>query len=161
MPEMKLPGPNHPITIIASPSRMRARYEGHVIADSARALSLKEAGYRAVTYFPREDVSMEFLTRTERVTYCPYKGEAHYFTLMMDGHFADNVTWTYEEPYPAMESIRGFLAFYPNPVEVYEFGPAADSAAVREAIEHTDDGAGASQLEHWPPNATLPHEPGV
>ena len=159
--EMKVPGPDHPITITASEERMRARFEGHVIADSARALTLKEAGYPPVTYFPREDVAMEYMAPTEKVTYCPYKGEAHYFTLMMDGRFAENAIWTYEEPYPAMEAIRERVAFYPNQVEVYAFGPAIDTDAVREAIEHTDDGAGSSQRDHWDPNADLPHEPGT
>ena len=159
MHEMKIPGPDHPITIAASVGRMRARFNGHVIADSARALTLKEAGYHPVIYFPRDDVSMEYLTRTERVTYCPYKGEAHYFTLMMDGQFAEDAVWTYEEPYEAVDAIRGHVVFYPNKAEVYAFGAAADPESVREVIEHTDDGAGRSQLNHWPPTADLPREP--
>jgi len=129
--EMKIPGPDHPITIEASADRMRARYSGHVIADSERALTLKEAGYRPVIYFPREDVSMEYFSRTDHVSYCPYKGEANYFTVMMDGHIAENAVWTYEEPYPAMEAIRDHVAFYPNKAEIYAFGPADHPAQVR------------------------------
>ncbi len=156
MPEMKLPGPEHPIAIAANPKRMRARYNGHVIADSERVLTLTEATYPPVQYFPRADVEMDFLTRTDKATYCPYKGEAHYFTLQMDWVFADNAVWTYEDPYPAMDAIRELVAFYPNLVEIYEAGEAADPEAVREAVEHTDDGAGRSQLEPWPANAGQP-----
>jgi uncharacterized protein (DUF427 family) len=156
MPEMKLPGPDHPIAIAAHPKRLQVVYHGHVIVDSERALALKEAGYQSVVYFPREDAEMALFTRTERTTHCPYKGEANYYSLMMDGRLAENAVWTYENPYPAMEQIRGRLAFYPNQVEIREVGEAADAAAVREAILHTDDGAGVSQQVHWPPTADQP-----
>ena len=155
MPQMKLPGPDHPITIEANPKRLQALYEGHVIADSRTALTLKESSYKAVAYFPREDVAMEFFARSDRVTYCPYKGEANYYTILMDGRFAEDAVWTYENPYPAMEQIRGRLAFYPNHVEVRE---VADLGAdeVRRAVLHTDDGAGQSQREHWAANVSEP-----
>ena len=149
MPEMKVPGPDHPITIAADPRRLQVLYNGHVIADSRNALTLKEATYKAVAYFPREDVAMEFFSRTDRETYCPYKGYAHYYTILMDGDFADNAVWTYEDPYPAMEQIRGLVAFYPNFVEIHAVGEPHE---VREAILHTDDGAGASQQAHWRSN---------
>jgi uncharacterized protein (DUF427 family) len=152
MPEMKVPGPDHTITVTAHPKRVQAVYNGHTIADSERALLLKEASYKPVVYFPREDVDMAYFSRTDRVTHCPYKGDAHYYTILMDGRFADNAVWTYEDPYPAMEAIRGYLAFYPNQVEIQEAGEAADPDAVRDAILHTDDGAGQSQRDHWPPN---------
>jgi uncharacterized protein (DUF427 family) len=151
MPEMKIPGPDHPITLAANPQRIQVVYNGHVIADTRRALTLKEASYRPVIYFPREDVDMAFLTRTDHSTHCPYKGDASYFTLLMDGRFAENAVWTYETPYPAMEAIRGLLAFYPNQVEIREVGEAAQPDAVKEAILHTDDGAGQSQRERWAP----------
>ena len=151
MPEMKIPGPDHPITVTATPKRMQVRYGEHVIADSRAALTLQESAYPAVIYFPRDDVSMEFFSRTEKTTHCPYKGDANYYTILMDGRFADNAVWTYEHPYPAMEVIRDHLAFYPKQVEIYEAGEAADGAAVKEAILHTDDGAGSSQKEPWPP----------
>lgn len=158
MPEMKIPGPDHPISVTAAPGRVQARYNGHVIADSRTALTLKEASYKPVLYFPREDVEMAFFTRTDRVTYCPYKGEANYYTILMDGQFAENAVWTYEEPYPAMDQIRGRLAFYPDKVEVYEVEGEARTpvAEVREAILHTDDGAGQSQKDHWPPTVGQP-----
>lgn len=156
MPEMRVPGPDHPITIAANPKRLQVVYNGHVIADSETALTLKEATYKAVDYFDREDVDMAFFTRTDRVTHCPYKGDANYYTLVMDGQFAENAVWTYEEPYPAMDAIRGRLAFYPNMVEVREVDDAARPDEVREAILHTDDGAGQSQRDHWPPTVDEP-----
>ena len=118
MPQMKVPGPDHPITIAATPKRIQVRYNGHVIADSERALTLAEANYPPVLYFPREDVSMEFLSRTDKMTHCPYKGDAHYYSLMMDGRLAENAVWTYETPYEVMTAIRGCLAFYPDKVEI-------------------------------------------
>jgi uncharacterized protein (DUF427 family) len=156
MPEMKIPGPDHPITVAANPKRIQALYNGHVIADTRKALTLKEASYRPVLYFPREDVEMAFLTRTDHSTHCPYKGDASYYTLLMDGRFAENAVWTYETPYPAMETIKDLLAFYPNQVEIREVGDALEPGEVREAILHTDDGAGQSQKEHWAPTVGSP-----
>jgi len=156
MPEMKIPGPDHPITVAANPKRVQVLYNGHVIADTRKALTLKESSYRPVLYFPREDVDMAFLTRTDHSTHCPYKGDASYYTLLMDGRFAENAVWTYETPYPAMETIKDLLAFYPNQVEIVEVGDATHPEAVKEAILHTDDGAGQSQREHWAPTVGEP-----
>jgi uncharacterized protein (DUF427 family) len=156
MPEIKLPVPDHPITIAYNPRRVQVEYNGHVIADTRRALTLKEASYKAVQYLPREDVDMSFFTRSEHHTYCPYKGEASYFTLMMDGAFAENAVWTYEDPFPAMAQIKDRVAFYPNTVTIHEIDAGDVEGTVREAILHTDDGSGASQREHWPPTADLP-----
>ena len=161
---MKIPGPDHPITITQATTRWRARFQGHVIADSGDALMLKEASYKPVIYFPREDVSMEYFSRTDRSTHCPYKGDAAYYTVLMDGQFADNAVWTYEEPFPAMEQIRGRLAFYPDKVEVYAVDDAAvepitPRADIDQTVLHTDSGSGASQREHWPTNLDHPKRP--
>ena len=152
---MKIPGPDHPITITAAATRWRGKYAGHVIADSAEALVLQEASYPQVIYFPRKDVSMEYLARTAHATHCPYKGDASYFTLNMDGHLAENAVWTYEQPYPAMALIEGRLAFYPDKVEVYEVGDAAvdERRCVDKIVQHTDAGDGTSQREHWQADA--------
>ena len=158
---MKTPGPDHPITCTPAAKRWRARFAGHVIADSADAIVLKEADYPPVVYFPREHVSMEYMSRTDHHTHCPYKGDASYYSLLMDGHFAVNAIWTYEQPYPAMSLIAGRLAFYPDQVELYE----VDDAAVNphhvevhpdDAVQHTDAGDGHAQREHWPPNVNAP-----
>ncbi|HWA62760.1 MAG TPA: DUF427 domain-containing protein [Caulobacteraceae bacterium] len=156
MPEMKVPGPDHPITVTSNPKRVRARYRGHVIADSAGALTLKEAAYKPVFYFPRDDVSMEFLHRTEHHTFCPYKGEASYYSLMMDGDLVENAVWSYEAPFDAMSMIAGYLAFYPQQVEIYELDES--HTEIDEAVLHTDSGSGSSQREHWPTNVDDPNQ---
>jgi uncharacterized protein (DUF427 family) len=117
---MKLPGPDHPITITANPRRVRVLAGGAVIADTTHALTLKEASYPAVQYVPCEDVKMDLLKRTERVTHCPYKGDASYFSIVADGKTLDNAIWSYETPFPAMTEISGHLAFYPDKVKIEE-----------------------------------------
>jgi uncharacterized protein (DUF427 family) len=166
---MLIPGPDHPIKITPAKTRWRVSYENHVIADSGDALVLEEANLRPVVYFPREDVSMEYFSRTDRTTHCPYKGDAAYYTILMDGQFAENAVWTYEDPFPSVEQIRGRLAFYPDKVEVYAVedgtvNPQGTRTAVDEVILHTDSGDGHSQREHWAPNvddAAAPGEGGL
>ena len=119
---MRLPGPDHPITIAANPRRIRVTAGDTVIAETTHALSLKEASYPAVQYVPRDDARMELLKRTERVTHCPYKGDASYFSIAADGKTIENAIWTYETPFPAMAEISGYLAFYPDKVRIEEVG---------------------------------------
>ncbi|MGJ4887209.1 DUF427 domain-containing protein [Bradyrhizobium sp. HKCCYLRH3099] len=117
---MKLPGPDHPITITANPRRVRVLADGVVIADTNRALTLKEASYPAVQYVPRADADMAALQKTERVTHCPYKGDASYFSIKANGKTLDNAIWSYEVPFPAMTEIAGHLAFYSDKVRIEE-----------------------------------------
>jgi uncharacterized protein (DUF427 family) len=117
---MRLPGPDHPITVSANPRRIRVTAGDTVIADTTHALTLKEASYPAVQYVPREDAHMELLQRTDRVTHCPYKGDASYFSIVAGGKTLDNAIWTYETPFPAMAEISGYLAFYPDKVRIEE-----------------------------------------
>ena len=119
---MKLPGPDHPITITTNPKRIRVSADGVVIAETTNALTLKEASYPAVQYIPRADAKMDVLTRTERVTHCPYKGDASYYSIVANGKTRDNAIWTYETPYPATADIAGHLAFYPDRVKIEEVG---------------------------------------
>jgi uncharacterized protein (DUF427 family) len=91
-----------------------------VIADTTRALTLKEASYPAVQYLPREDTNMALLARTERTTHCPYKGDANYFSINANGKNIENSIWSYEAPFPAMTEIAGRLAFYPDRVTIEE-----------------------------------------
>jgi uncharacterized protein (DUF427 family) len=117
---MKLPGPDHPITIAANPKRVRVSLDGVVIADTTQALTLKEAKYPAVQYVPRKDANMALLARTDRVTHCPYKGDASYFSVLANGKAIENAIWAYETPFPAMAEIAGHLAFYPDKVTIEE-----------------------------------------
>ena len=104
---MKLPGPDHPITITANPRRVRVSVGGVVIADTTHALTLKEASYPAVQYVPRGDANMALLARTERTTHCPYKGDANYFSINANGKSIENSIWTYETPLPGHGRDRG------------------------------------------------------
>ena len=117
---MKLPGPDHPIAITPNPKRVRVSASGVVIAETTHALTLKEASYPAVQYVPRADAKMELLKRSDRVTHCPYKGDASYFSFVANGKAVENAIWTYETPFPAMTEISGHLAFYPDKVTIEE-----------------------------------------
>jgi uncharacterized protein (DUF427 family) len=117
---MKLPGTDHPITIAANPKRVRVSIGGVVIADTNHALSLKEGSYPVVQYVPRGDANMALLRRSDRVTHCPYKGDANYFSIVEGGKIIENSIWTYETPFPAMAEISGHLAFYPDKVTIEE-----------------------------------------
>ena len=123
---MKIPGPDHPIILEPATRRWRAGFAGQVIADTDDALILREADYPPVVYFPRTSVDLNCMSRTERSTHCPYKGDAAYYTVLIDGQIAENAVWTYEEPFPAMAQIESRLAFYPDKIEVY----AADDAGL-------------------------------
>ena len=114
---MKIPGPDHPISIAANPSRVLVTVGGKVIADTRAALTLREASYPAVQYIPRRDVDMAALTRSEHTTYCPYKGDASYYSVPAGGDRSRNAVWTYETPFEAMAQIKEYLAFYPNRVD--------------------------------------------
>lgn len=117
---MKLPGPDHPITIARNPRRVRVTFGGQVIADTTRSLTLQEAAYARVQYLPRADAKMDLLKPTEHRTHCPYKGDASYFSIEAGGRTADNAVWSYEQPFPAMAEIHEYLAFYPNRVDKIE-----------------------------------------
>jgi Uncharacterized protein conserved in bacteria len=113
-----------PITIESNPNRVRVLFNGRVVADTTRALTLKEANLPAVQYIPREDADMSLLERTAHETHCPYKSDAAYYTIWADGRAAENAVWTYEDPYPAVAAIKGHLAFYPDRVDRIEELPA-------------------------------------
>lgn len=114
---IKVPGPDHPIDITPNPHLVVVTFGGRIIANSRRALTLREASYPPVQYIPREDIDMTLLERSEHTTYCPYKGECNYFSLVVDGKRADASVWTYEAPFPAVSQIREYLAFYSDRVD--------------------------------------------
>lgn len=117
---IKIPGPDHPITIERNLKRVVVSIGGNVLADSRDVLILREAGYRAVQYIPRKDIDMTLLERSAHATYCPYKGECAYFSIPAGGERAINAVWTYEAPYEAVAAIRSHLAFYPDRVDELE-----------------------------------------
>ena len=117
---MKLPGPDHPITISQHGPRVRVTHAGRVIADTTKALRLAEASYKPVLYIPRSDADMSALVPTDHSTHCPYKGDASYFSIVADGRTVANAVWSYEQPFPAMTQIKDHLAFYPDRVDKIE-----------------------------------------
>jgi uncharacterized protein (DUF427 family) len=117
---IKIPGPDHPITIIPHPKRVIVSVAGKLVADSRDALILREATYPAVTYIPRKDVNMALLLRTDHGTYCPYKGDCSYYSIPAGGERSANAVWTYETPYEAVAEIKDYVAFYPDRVDAIE-----------------------------------------
>jgi uncharacterized protein (DUF427 family) len=117
---IKIPGPDHPITVAPNPARVVVTLAGHTIGDTRAALTLREASYPAVQYIPRADVDMSLLERSTHTTYCPYKGECNYFSIPAGGERSVNAVWTYESPYDAVAGIKDHVAFYADRVDGVE-----------------------------------------
>jgi uncharacterized protein (DUF427 family) len=113
---------DHPITIEPIPERVRVIWHGRTIGDSKGALELREAKYPPVVYVPRADMDMSALERTARVTTCPYKGEANYYSIADGNARDDNAVWTYEHPIGGVAEIGSHLAFYADKVEIARGG---------------------------------------
>ena len=111
------PGPNHPITIERNPARVVVTVAGQTVASSQRALTLREATYAPVQYIPLADVEESLLTPSDHVSYCPFKGDASYFSVPAGGEHSRNAVWVYREPYPAVAQIKDHVAFYPDRVD--------------------------------------------
>ena len=124
---IKIPGPDHPITVDHNPARVVVTLAGRTIADSRNVLTLREASYPPVNYIPRRDVDMSLLERTDHETYCPYKGDCSYYSIPIGGDRAKNAVWTYETPYDSVREIRDYLAFYPDRVDRIEELPAPEA----------------------------------
>ena len=120
---IKLPDADHPITIEPNRGRVVVSVAGRVIADTRAALTLREATYPAVQYIPRQDVDMSLLARTDHSTYCPYKGDAAYYSIPLGGERSTNAVWTYEDAFAAVAGIKDHLAFYPDRVDAIEEQP--------------------------------------
>jgi uncharacterized protein (DUF427 family) len=108
------------IDIVPNTKRVRVTFAGRIVADTTRALTLFEAGHAPVQYVPPGDVDASLLTRTQRRTHCPYKGEARYYTIAVAGRASENAVWTYEQPIPSVAAIAGYLAFYPGRVDAID-----------------------------------------
>jgi uncharacterized protein (DUF427 family) len=118
--QVKVPGPDHPISIGRNPARVVVSVAGRVIADTRNALILRESDYPPVQYIPREDVDLSQLKRTDHATYCPYKGDCSYYNIPAGGKKSFNALWSYENPYPAVAQIKGHVVFYPDRVDEIE-----------------------------------------
>ena len=114
------PGPDHPIAITPNPARVVVTVAGKVVADTRRALTLQESTYPAVQYIPMDDVDRSLLVRTDTASYCPYKGDASYYSVDVGGERSVDAIWVYEQPYDAVAQIRDHVAFYPDRVDAID-----------------------------------------
>jgi uncharacterized protein (DUF427 family) len=114
------PGPDHPISVEPNPGRVVVTVAGKTVADTRRALTLREADYPPVEYIPLDDVDRSLLTATDHGSYCPFKGDASYYSVPAGGERSANAVWEYEAPYPAVAEIKGHVAFYPDRVDAIE-----------------------------------------
>jgi uncharacterized protein (DUF427 family) len=129
---IKQPGPDHPITIEANTARVVVSVEGAIVADTEKALTLREAGYRPVHYIPLSDVDASLLEPTDHATYCPYKGDCSYYSIPSGGEKSVNAAWTYKAPYAAVIEIKDRVAFYPDRVDsIAEQTPASGARTHR------------------------------
>jgi len=118
------PGPDHPITITPTEGRVVVKVAGTVVADSRAALTLQESTYPAVQYIPLADVDTSLLEPTKTESYCPYKGDASYYSIPAGGDKAVDAIWEYKEPREAVAEIKEHVAFYPNRVDSIEITAA-------------------------------------
>ena len=116
----KIPGPEHPIVLEPAGGRVVVRAGGRTIADTQNAIALRESSYPVAYYVPRGDADLSLLERTAHTSYCPYKGDASYYSIPIGGDRSTNAVWTYETPYPAVAGIKEYLAFYPDRVDAIE-----------------------------------------
>lgn len=116
----RIPGPDHPIALKQSQRRVTVRLGDRTIADTREAIALSESDYPVVHYIPRRDVDMALLERTTHTSYCPYKGEASYFSIPGGGQRSKNAVWSYEHPHSAVAEIKEYLAFYPDRVDAID-----------------------------------------
>lgn len=120
---VKQPDESHPITVEPTGSRVIVTVNGHKIADTRNALSLRESTYPVVQYVPLADVDPSVLRRTDTETYCPYKGAASYYSVETpDGATEVDLIWEYQQPYDAVKEIAGHVAFYANRAKVEVVG---------------------------------------
>ena len=116
--EQKLPGPDHPITLTPSSSHIVVTVGDRVVADSSGALEMQEASLSPVFYVPLTDVDQTVLEPSETTSYCPYKGEASYYSVKTPDGVVKDAIWFYESPYDAVGQIIDHVAFYPDRVQL-------------------------------------------
>jgi uncharacterized protein (DUF427 family) len=112
--------PDHKVDLIKSDKHVLVIFNGEVVADSERTIIVDESGHSIVYYFPRSDVRMDYMQRTNHHTYCPFKGEASYYTLTVRDKKEENAVWTYEEPYDEVRELKDYIAFYADRVDKIE-----------------------------------------
>ncbi|HEY1699772.1 MAG TPA: DUF427 domain-containing protein [Trebonia sp.] len=116
---MKIPDASHPITISPTGAHVTVHVGGVKVAETDRALSLAESTYPVAQYIPIADVDQNLIEPTQTESYCPFKGDASYYSVRTpDGHTETDLIWTYEHPYDAVAEIAGHVAFYPDRADI-------------------------------------------
>lgn len=110
--------PEHRLALSPAERMVRVSFQGQILAESRHALRLDEGAYAPVYYLPRSAVDMSRFVRTERTTYCPFKGDAHYWSISGEDDAGDHAVWTYEDPYVEVAGLKDYLAFYPDKVDI-------------------------------------------
>ena len=109
--------PNYRVDLEQGPRRVRVVFNGETIADSGKALVVHETAHEPIYYFPRDDVRLDLLERTEHHTFCPFKGEASYWTVRAGGGVAENAIWSYEDPFEEVAGLANYMSFYADQLE--------------------------------------------
>ena len=114
--------PEHRVDLLPESRRVRVTFAGQVVADSTRAVRCEETGHGPVHYIPEQDMRLELMRPTDHKTYCPFKGDCSYWTLVVDGgkQRSENAVWGYRAPYDEAKGLAGHYAFYPNRVDAIE-----------------------------------------
>ena len=110
--------PDYRVDLGPSDRRIVVRFNGEVVVDTENALVVRETKHDPVLYFPRQDVHMQLLERTDHQTFCPFKGEASYWTLSAGGRREENAVWSYEDPFNQVAGLKDYVAFYADRVEL-------------------------------------------
>jgi uncharacterized protein (DUF427 family) len=108
----RIDGPAHRLLFEPFPRRVRAVFGGATVLDTTSGMLLHESNLRPQLYLPRDDVRGDLLTRTEHRTHCPFKGDASYWSVTVNGQRADNAVWSYLDPLPEASWLRDHVALY-------------------------------------------------
>lgn len=118
--------PDYRVELDPCDRRVRVRVGGELVADTTRALIVRETKHDPVTYVPLEDVRSDLIEATGHTTFCPFKGDARYWSVRTDAGVAENVIWGYPTPFDEVAGLAGYVAFYPDRVDL-SLGDAVDA----------------------------------